>query len=161
MDTDERTFHVTPATPVKGTRWSEMRADRKRLIGIVCLLLLGAAIGLLLQGSLAGMLSPSVDDWRTEATPRKDKKLIVVDSGIATALGIQTATAGPANLATESRVVGTVAFDDTKMARLAVRVSGTVRQVSKNIGDNVMPGEVLAVLDSRDIADAKSTYLAG
>ncbi|MBN9086301.1 MAG: efflux RND transporter periplasmic adaptor subunit [Reyranella sp.] len=90
----------------------------------------------------------------------KDKKLVSVDSGIAKTLGIEIGTAGPATLATEFTVVGSVGFDDTKVARIAVRVSGTVRQVDKSIGDKVAAGDVLAVIHSRDIADAKAMYLA-
>jgi membrane fusion protein, heavy metal efflux system len=38
-------------------------------------------------------------------------------------------------------------------------VPGVVREVRKNLGDRVQAGEVLAVLESRDLADAKATYL--
>jgi len=38
-------------------------------------------------------------------------------------------------------------------------VPGVVREVRKNLGDTVRAGEVLAILESRDLADAKATYL--
>jgi cobalt-zinc-cadmium efflux system membrane fusion protein len=38
-------------------------------------------------------------------------------------------------------------------------VEGTVTQMRKRLGDPVTPGEVVAVLDSREVADAKSEYL--
>jgi cobalt-zinc-cadmium efflux system membrane fusion protein len=39
-------------------------------------------------------------------------------------------------------------------------VPGVVIEVRKNLGDTVQPGEVMAVLDSRELADAKTAYLA-
>jgi cobalt-zinc-cadmium efflux system membrane fusion protein len=41
-----------------------------------------------------------------------------------------------------------------------VKLSGTVAELRKNIGDPVIKGEVLAILESREVADAKSEYLA-
>jgi len=41
-----------------------------------------------------------------------------------------------------------------------VKLSGTVAELRKNIGDEVAKDEVIAVLESREVADAKSEYLA-
>ena len=46
------------------------------------------------------------------------------------------------------------------MAHIVPRVPGVVREVFKNLGDPVRAGETMAVLDSRELADAKSAYLA-
>lgn len=133
-------------------------ARQVRWIGVVCFVLVGVGAGLLLHDPLFGGSSPEREG--SEKAPAKDKKLVAVDPDIAKALGIGIGTAVPATLSTEFTVVGSVGFDDTKVARIAVRVSGTVRQVQKSIGDKVIAGDVLAVVDSRDIADAKSAYLA-
>ncbi len=53
-----------------------------------------------------------------------------------------------------------VQFDPNQVAHLVPRVSGIVREVRKGIGDSVAKKEVLAVLDSRELAEAKSAYLA-
>lgn len=138
-----------------------LRVDGVRWGAIVFFLLAGVVLGTLLHDSLLSVLRSSGGEREGDETAAKtDKRLVAVDPGIAAALGIEIATAAPADLATEFQVVGTVGFNDTKMARLAVRVTGTVREVRKSIGDTATPGEVLAVLDSRDIADAKSAYLA-
>jgi cobalt-zinc-cadmium efflux system membrane fusion protein len=39
-------------------------------------------------------------------------------------------------------------------------VSGTVAELRKKVGDAVVANEVLAILESREFADAKSEYLA-
>lgn len=135
----------------------------RRLVSAGGLLLLGIAIGALAEPRIVRLVSSSgLGDERKETAgeAKKDKKLVAVDPGIAKALGIEIGTAAPAMLATQFTVVGSVGFDDPKVARIAVRVSGTVRQVDKSIGDKVAAGEVLAILDSRDVADGKAAYLA-
>ena len=56
-------------------------------------------------------------------------------------------------------VPGTVILDADLVARVPARVVGTVTQMRKRLGDSVTQGEVVAVLDSREVADAKSEYL--
>ena len=46
------------------------------------------------------------------------------------------------------------------IARVAVRLLGTVAELRKRLGDTVRAGEVVAVIESREVADAKSEYLA-
>jgi cobalt-zinc-cadmium efflux system membrane fusion protein len=57
-------------------------------------------------------------------------------------------------------VPGTIIPVADRVARVAVKLSGTVAELRKNIGDPVIKGEVLAILESREVADAKSEYLA-
>jgi membrane fusion protein, heavy metal efflux system len=54
---------------------------------------------------------------------------------------------------------GTIALDPGRVARVPGRVVGTVTEMRKRLGDTVTQGEVVAVLDSREVADAKSEYL--
>ena len=56
-------------------------------------------------------------------------------------------------------VPGTLTLDADLVARVPARVVGTVTQMRKRLGDAVTQGEVVAVLDSREVADAKSEYL--
>jgi cobalt-zinc-cadmium efflux system membrane fusion protein len=44
--------------------------------------------------------------------------------------------------------------------RITSRIPGVVREVRKNLGDTVRAGAVMAVIDSRELADAKGAYLA-
>jgi membrane fusion protein, heavy metal efflux system len=57
-------------------------------------------------------------------------------------------------------VPGTVVPDADRIVRVAVKLSGTVFELRKKIGDAVQKDEVLAILESREVADAKSEYLA-
>ena len=56
-------------------------------------------------------------------------------------------------------VPGTMTPDADRIARVPARVVGTVSQMRKRLGDAVAKGEVVAILDSREVADAKSEYL--
>jgi cobalt-zinc-cadmium efflux system membrane fusion protein len=55
---------------------------------------------------------------------------------------------------------GSIVPSGNHIARVAVRLLGTVAELRKQIGDAVTAGEVVAVIESREVADAKSEYLA-
>src|SRR6185312_11106649 len=55
---------------------------------------------------------------------------------------------------------GAIVPDANRVARVAVRLLGTVAELRKGIGDRVERGEIVAVIESREVADAKSEYLA-
>jgi membrane fusion protein, heavy metal efflux system len=57
-------------------------------------------------------------------------------------------------------IPGSIVPSGDRIARVAVRLLGTVSELRKRLGDNVQAGEVVAVIESREVADAKSEYLA-
>lgn len=57
-------------------------------------------------------------------------------------------------------VPGTIVPSGERIAKVSVRLLGTVAEVRKRLGDTVNEGEVLAIIESREVADAKSQYLA-
>jgi membrane fusion protein, heavy metal efflux system len=74
--------------------------------------------------------------------------------------GIESATAQAGTIAHRIVVPGTVIPHADRIAHVAVKVSGTVAELRKKVGDLVAANEVLAILESREFADAKSEYLA-
>lgn len=54
---------------------------------------------------------------------------------------------------------GSIVPSGNHIARVAVRLLGTVAELRKQIGDTVTAGDVVAVIESREVADAKSEYL--
>jgi cobalt-zinc-cadmium efflux system membrane fusion protein len=54
---------------------------------------------------------------------------------------------------------GVVGFDQTRVAQLATRVPGIVWRVDKRIGDAVQTGDVLVIVDSAEVGQAKATLL--
>ncbi|MDA9411301.1 cation transporter [Bradyrhizobium sp. CCBAU 45384] len=73
---------------------------------------------------------------------------------------IELRPAGPAPISRRLTVPGTIVPDSGRVAHVSVKLSGTVAELRKNIGDDVVKDEILAVLESREVADAKSEYLS-
>ena len=73
---------------------------------------------------------------------------------------IELAEVGPATIARRLVVPGSIIPNADLIAHVSVKLSGTVAELRKNIGDDVTRDEVIAVLESREVADAKSEYMA-
>jgi cobalt-zinc-cadmium efflux system membrane fusion protein len=54
---------------------------------------------------------------------------------------------------------GEIQYDPTRLARLSSRAAGTVWRVEKNMGDSVRQGDVLALVDSVSVGQAKAELL--
>ena len=74
--------------------------------------------------------------------------------------GIDIATAGPAALSLNISLSGVLALNPDNVAHVVPRVAGVTRSVHKSVGDSVREGDLLAVLDSRELAQTKAQYLA-
>jgi len=72
---------------------------------------------------------------------------------------IEIETTGPAAIETVLTLPGQIQLDPRRVAHVVPRVEGVVTKVRKYLGDTVKAGEILAVLESREIADLKSRYL--
>jgi cobalt-zinc-cadmium efflux system membrane fusion protein len=75
------------------------------------------------------------------------------------AMGIATETAGPGRLKQILELPGEVALNSDKVAHVVPRLAGVVTDVRVNLGDRVRGGDVIAVLDSRELADLGSEYV--
>lgn len=76
------------------------------------------------------------------------------------AAGIEIVAAKPGTLAKEVSVPGRIVINANAQAKVVPKLAGTVAKVHKQIGESVTAGEVLATLDSREMADAKAEFLA-
>ncbi len=76
------------------------------------------------------------------------------------AIGIQTAAAQRGSFVTSIRLTGTIMLNEDRLAHITPYVPGIVQQVARTPGDAVQSGEVLAVLHSRELLEAKAEYLA-
>lgn len=74
--------------------------------------------------------------------------------------GIKVVPAGPGEFKVHKSLPGQIVINTDRMVHIVPRVPGIVREVKKKLGDPVKKGEVMAVIESRDLADAKATYLA-
>lgn len=67
--------------------------------------------------------------------------------------GLELLTAGPGKVEVAVSLPGEVALNADTVAHVTPRVAGVIREVKRQLGDAVKKGDVLAVLDSRELAD--------
>lgn len=84
---------------------------------------------------------------------------IELESGAIEATGIGIKTAGPAVIKTTLAFPGEIQLNPRQVAHVVPRVDGVAVEVYKFLGDKVKKGEVLAVLESRELANLRSQYL--
>lgn len=90
--------------------------------------------------------------WKTEGR-------VELGTELANKLGIATDKAGPGRIKTVSELPGEIAFNADRVAHVVPRVAGVVLRSPKNLGDFVRQGDTIAVIDSRELGEARSKYL--
>ncbi len=115
---------------------------------------------LLVAGCGGGL--PPVESTGVEATTddHADERIVRINDADLEQLGIEIAVAGPGRLAVTAELPGEVQVNGDRMAHVAPRVGGVVREVMASLGNTVRRGQLLAILESRELADAKAAYLA-
>jgi cobalt-zinc-cadmium efflux system membrane fusion protein len=71
---------------------------------------------------------------------------------------LKTAQSGTLNQYIE--LPGEIVLNSDRIAHVVPRVAGIVKEVRATVGDRIKEGQLLAVLESRELADAKASYLA-
>jgi RND family efflux transporter MFP subunit len=82
-----------------------------------------------------------------------------VDGTIAEKAGIRTDAAGIRRMSHTIECPAEVGFEQTRLARISPRVSGVLREAAVEIGAQVEVGDILAVIDSPPLGNAKSRYI--
>jgi len=86
--------------------------------------------------------------------------MIVLTAEQIAAADIQVAPAGSGKLAREISVPGKITAAADRMAQIVPKVSGTVSEARKNLGDTVEKNEIMALIESREMAEAVAEFLA-
>ncbi len=73
--------------------------------------------------------------------------------------GIKVVKADAGTLSRYADLPGEVRANGDRLAHIVPRVPGVVRKVFKGLGDRVKKGEVMAILDSRELSDSKANFL--
>ncbi len=74
--------------------------------------------------------------------------------------GIEIATASPGTMDHVIALPGEIVLNADRIAHVVPRVSGIARKVFKSAGENVKQGELLAIIESRELAEARAAFLA-
>jgi cobalt-zinc-cadmium efflux system membrane fusion protein len=91
---------------------------------------------------------------------RDDHKAVRLSPEAIKEFGIKTAIAGFGQLNSLLKLNGEIVLNADLVSHIVPRVPGIVSQVRKTLGDKVKAGQVMAVLESRELADAKAAFLA-
>ncbi len=100
------------------------------------------------------------DEQAGHTGPGEDAEVVQLRDHEIEEFGIEVAEAGPGTLLVELELQGEVQLDPDSLVHMTPRVPGIVREVHKRLGDVVEAGDLLAVLDSRELAEAKAAFLA-
>jgi cobalt-zinc-cadmium efflux system membrane fusion protein len=84
---------------------------------------------------------------------------VTVPADLAKKMGFETESAGPGTVISLLALPGEIALNADMVSHVTPRVPGVVLEARKNLGDAVKKGETIAVIDSRDLGEAKSGYL--
>jgi len=76
------------------------------------------------------------------------------------ALGVTLGVAGVGPVGGWVELPGEVRFDENRIALVSAPVEGVIREVHASVGDTVQAGDLLAYVDSRELAEAKADYLS-
>lgn len=74
-------------------------------------------------------------------------------------IGLVVATARAGDIEQLISLVGEVRLHEDRMAHLVPRVPGIVHNVPVSLGDKVKEGQILALIDSHELAELKANYL--
>lgn len=96
----------------------------------------------------------------TNAHDHEDEGLVHMTPAQAASHGVEAEEVGPGVLSHALTAPGVIAPDSDRIGRIAARVVGTVAVLNKRLGDRVERGEIVAELDSREVAEARSEYFA-
>jgi len=96
---------------------------------------------------------------QTWAYSQVEGKVQLADDTLKSA-GIEIQAAGPRQMTTAFEVPGEIKADETQVAHVVPRLQGVVIEVLRKEGDQVRAGDLMAIINSRELADAKSAFLA-
>jgi membrane fusion protein, heavy metal efflux system len=142
------------------------------MIGRLSLLAIGLAGGIALSGAIAslpqllptalfsGSAAQKEDVVDNNPGAQEHQGLVKLSAADIEGAGIELAAVQSGMIARRIIVPGTIRAPGDRIAHVAVRLSGIVAELRKNVGDPVAAGEILAILESREVANAKSEYLA-
>ncbi|UFX42415.1 efflux RND transporter periplasmic adaptor subunit [Bradyrhizobium sp. 41S5] len=127
--------------------------------GIALIILAAGWIGWPVKFPAATQETATADPPRAEARHEAPGHIELSEDQIRES-GITLAPASGGMLKRHFLAPGSLIPDADHIGRVSVRVLATVTELRKRLGDVVEKGEIVAAIESREVADAKSEYLA-
>jgi cobalt-zinc-cadmium efflux system membrane fusion protein len=125
------------------------------------LIILGVTIGAAASFGAWRQLSDPLDLEHEHVHEEEEpSSLIEMDESKAAHHGIAIKPAGPGKLEIQLTSRGKVVLHPDNVAHILPKISGVAIEARKNRGDSVEAGEVIAILESREMAETNANYLA-
>ena len=109
---------------------------------------------------LAGMLTISLLLHDVRAQEHHEEQSVHLTAAEIDEFGIRLATAEAGVIEEPIELSGEIVVNPDRFAHVVPRVDGIVRSVLTGLGDRVSAGGIMATIDSRELSDLKSAYLA-
>src|SRR3989454_5458032 len=148
---------------------SETQSRTLLIVGVIVALIVGVVGGYFAahvgMSDMPGMQGKSMKDMPMKegdmkSMPTSPPGTIAIPAATRQLIGVRTAPVSYAPLAQEIRAVGTVEYDERKLTKVNLRVSGWIEQVFINaIGQSVRAGQPMLTLYSPDLLATQDEYL--
>ncbi len=112
---------------------------------------------LLLCWLLAGMMVPALAQ---DKHSHEEERVVKLSDEVLKEFGIRLAEARLREMPRTVELPGEVVADPDRVVHVVPVARGFVREVFKRWGDRVAAGEILAIIDSPELADLKAAYLS-
>lgn len=112
-------------------------------------------VTLLVSAALVSACSKAPEEAPPAAKP--DPALIEPNPELRAQLKVDVIKTAP--VVQSLRVAGRISFDEQLLARIGSTVTGRVSSLSAQLGDEVRPGSVLAIINSTELTTAQLAYL--
>ncbi len=142
-----------------------MMNKRRLLIAIsVALVLVSFAGGFFLKNSIS-YFSKSIekypqDDKSKKENNHEERKVIKLTNEQIKRFDLQTITLKKNHFQHRITFPGQIALNENKITHVVASVPGVVKEIFKGLGEVAKSGEPLVTLQSRDMAEAKSSYIS-
>ena len=119
-------------------------------------LIIGIAIGFIAAYSILNTTNSEVliptekTNGKLESEEKHNEDVVSLTEKELEEFGIKINEVKPGNIQLHSNLTGEIIPDPTKVAHIIPRFAGIVREVRKNMGDNVEKDEVIAVIESNE-----------
>jgi membrane fusion protein, heavy metal efflux system len=95
-----------------------------------------------------------------EGKSHSEERVVKLSEGERREFNIEVRSAGPGKLIDQLNLPGEIVLNPDRVGHIVPRVAGVIRSVFKSVGDPVQAGDLMAILESRELADSKAAYLA-
>ncbi|MDP1836078.1 MAG: efflux RND transporter periplasmic adaptor subunit [Chlamydiales bacterium] len=89
-----------------------------------------------------------------------EDNLIAMSTDQMSMLDIKLQEAQPGTLSIVVSTRGKITLQPDQLAHILPKVSGVAKEARKNVGDEVKQGDILAIIESREMAEIKANFLA-